>query len=298
MIRTRDRCVLLVWSLACLWLALGLSGCPRPSQDADVLVIINGKPITLNEFNRRWASLPTSAQARYRASGGDRRLLEEMIGEELLMQEARRLGLDQSPMVRDSLERLKEKLVLDELVKHALADADLVSEEEVDAYMAAHPNDFRPPEQVRIAHIVVPTLAEAKDIKRRYEQGTDFSTLATRFSRDSTSRAHGGELGSYKTGDGPAVEESAFIHLKPGAVSDPIESETGFRLVKLLVREPTDQKKVAMIRHKLKQELRAEKRRKRFDEFTKELRARAMIRMAEASKLVIQDTGIPPSPPH
>jgi peptidyl-prolyl cis-trans isomerase C len=296
-IRRADRCACFVWSLACLWLALGLTGCPRPSQDADVLVIVNGKPITLNEFNRRWTSLPTSVQARYRTSGGDRRLLEEIIGEELLLQEARRLGLDQSPLVRDRLERLKEQLVLDELVKHVLADADLVSEEEADAYMAAHPDDFRPPEQVRIAHIVVPTLAEAKDIKRRYEQGTDFSTLASRFSRDGASRAHGGELGTYKTGDGPADEESAFIHLKPGAVSDPIETESGFRLVKLLVREPIDQKKVAMIRHKLKQELRAEKRRKRFDDFTTGLRARATIRMAEASKLVIQDTGIPPSPP-
>ncbi len=276
-------------------LLLSLSGCPQPVQDAQVLVVVNGKPISLEDFNRRWAALSPSLQARYRAMGGERKFLDELIGEELLLQEGRRQGLDQGAAIREQMERLKEQLMLDELMKQALQSTDEVGDADVEAYVAAHPEAVRQPQVVHLAHIVVATQDMAKDIKRRLDQGHDFGVQARKFSIDVVSRAKGGELGVYREGEGPAEVEKEFLHLKVGGVSEPIQTDKGFRIVKLLAREPEDQKKKALAKARLKQELQAERRRKRFEVFQAKLRANASVRMADASKLVVHDASPPPA---
>lgn len=275
---------------------VGLTGCPQPVQDAQVLVVVNGKPISLEDFNRRWAALSPSLQARYRAMGGERKFLDELIGEELLLQEGRRQGLDQGAAIREQMERLKEQLMLDELMRQALQAADAVSDADVDAYVAAHPESIRQPQMVHLAHVVTATPEMAKDIKRRLDQGQDFGAIARKFSIDVASRGKGGELGVYREGEGPAAVEREFLNLKVGAISEPIQTEKGFRIVKLLAREPEDQKKKALAKARLKQELQAERRRKRFEEFQARLRANASVRMADASKLVIHDASQPAAP--
>lgn len=273
-----------------------LSGCPQPVQDAQVLVVVNGKPISLEDFNRRWAALSPALQARYRAVGGERKFLDELIGEELLLQEGRRQGLDQGAAIREQMERLKEQLVLDELMKQALQSTDAVSDADVDAYIAAHPESIRQPQVVHLAHIVTATPEMAKDVKRRLDQGQDFGATARKFSIDAVSRAKGGELGVYREGEGPADIEKEFLHLKVGGISEAIQTEKGYRIVKLLAREPEDQKKKGLAKARLKQELQAERRRKRFEEFQAKLRANASVRMADASKLVIHDASLPAAP--
>ncbi len=278
-------------------LLAALSGCPQPVQDGQVLVVVNGKPISLEDFNRRWASLTPALQARYRAMGGERKFLDELIGEELLLQEGRRQGLDQGAAIREQMERLKEQLMLDELMRQALQATDAVSDADVDAYVTAHPDSIRQPQLVHLAHIVTATPEMAKDIKRRLDQGQDFGALARKFSTDVASRGKGGELGVYREGEGPAEMEKEFLHLKVGGVSEPIQTDKGLRIVKLVAREPEDQKKKALAKARLKQELQAERRRKRFEEFQAKLRANASVRMADASKLVIHDASLPAAPP-
>lgn len=288
--RTRPG-VTTVWRGLCAALLLALAGCPQPVQDAQVLVIVNGKAISLEDFNRRWAGLSPSMQARYRTIGGERKFLDELIGEELLLQEGRRQGLDQSAAIREHMERLKEQLVLDELMKQALHATDVVSDADVEAYVIAHPESIRQPQVVHLAHIVVATPEQARDIKRRLDQGQDFGATAKKFSFDVVSRGKGGELGSYREGEGPATVEQEFLHLKVGGVSEPIQTDKGYRIIKIVGREPEDQKKKTLAKVRLKQELQVEMRRKRFEQFQATLRANASVRMADASKLVIQDAG-------
>lgn len=179
----------------------GLTGCGPPAEESQVLVIVNGKPVTHSEFEYRWSQLSESAQARYRREGGKRKFLDDLIMRELLLQEARKRGLDQSPDVLERLERFKEQLALDELMKEVAKTQVELSNEELEAYYASH-------------------LADPKE------------THGTQVSRE-----------------------------------------------------------------RLRQELYAEKRRKQFEDFLTKLRAKAVIRMAEASRFVTEDTGRPPAVP-
>src|SRR5512134_1229124 len=92
-----------------------LTGCTPPPSEERVVAFVNGRPITQTEFDTEWAELPEATRARYEKEGGKPRLLSELVTRELLMQEARKQGLDQNDQIRDRARRYKEKLMLDEL---------------------------------------------------------------------------------------------------------------------------------------------------------------------------------------
>ncbi|MBM4122581.1 MAG: hypothetical protein FJ249_08315 [Nitrospira sp.] len=279
--------------LAGLLLAVS-AGCSPVSDESPVLVIVNGRPLTQSEFDFRWSELSAAAQARYRTEGGKRKFLDDLITRELLLQEARKLGLDQSPGIRERLERYKEQLALDELMQATVRTPVDISKEEQESYFTAHSAKLLSAEQVHAAQILVPTLAQAKDLKRQLDEGADFAKLAQRFSIDQATRQRGGDLGPYRRGAAGPEVEAALLTLKPGMVSEPIETQAGVHLVKLISRDPGNVSNPYAARERLRQELHAEKQRKRFEEFLSKLRATATIRMADASKLVTEDAGPPP----
>ena len=94
--------------------------------------MINGRSITQSEFDMRWEELSQATRARYEKEGGKRRFLDELIMRELLMQEARKQGLDQADEIREKTRQFKEQLILDELLKDRIKTKVEVSKEELD----------------------------------------------------------------------------------------------------------------------------------------------------------------------
>ena len=107
----------------------------------------------------------------------------------------------------------------------------------------------------------------------------------------------GGDLGSYRPGWVEPAVEAALAALKPGMVSEPVQTPSGFHLVKLIGREPESAAEVAAVRERLRQELYAEKQRQRFEALLAKLRGTAAIRMADASRFVTEDAGPLPVAP-
>lgn len=278
-------------ALACLIALIGAAGCSPGADESPVLVIINGKPLTQSEFDYRWSELPPSVQGRYRSEGGRRKFLDDLISRELLLQEARRLGLDQTPVAIERMERAKEQLALDELMRAAVKAPADPTQEELEAYYALHQDELRSAEQLRVAHILVRSASQAKDLKRQLEQGADFARLAQRYSMDQATRHRGGDLGSYRKGVTDPELDATVTALKPGMVSDPVESSSGFHLVKLLSREHDTSVDAAAVRDRLRQELYAETQRQRFEALLSRLRATSAIKMADASRFVTEDGG-------
>jgi peptidyl-prolyl cis-trans isomerase SurA len=74
------------------------------------------------------------------------------------------------------------------------------------------------------------------NMKERVRNGDDFSTLAILYSEDPGSSKKGGELGMFKRGDMRPEFEAAAFKLKPGEVSDIVETEDGFHLIQMIER--------------------------------------------------------------
>jgi peptidyl-prolyl cis-trans isomerase SurA len=75
-----------------------------------------------------------------------------------------------------------------------------------------------------------------REFKERILRGDDFATLAILYSEDPGSAKQGGDLGMFQRGDMRAEFEAAAFKLKPGEVSDVVETEDGFHLIQMIER--------------------------------------------------------------
>jgi peptidyl-prolyl cis-trans isomerase SurA len=77
------------------------------------------------------------------------------------------------------------------------------------------------------------TRAQADSIVLELRRGADFATAAKRFSQDPGSKEQGGSLNWFRRGVMvPEFERVAFA-LRPGVVSDPVESPFGFHIIQV-----------------------------------------------------------------
>src|SRR5215510_4263205 len=267
-----------------------LTSCTPPPEDP-VLALVNGRQITQTEFDIRWSELAEATRARYEKEGGKRRFLDELITRELLMQEARKKGLDQDETIRERTQRYKEQLILDELLKDTIKGKIELSKEELDAYYEKHAHELLTPLKVSVSQMLLPNYPAAKDLEKQVNQGGDFAKFAQRYSIDGKTKANGGDLGPYRKDLVPPEVDEVIHQLKPSMVSAPIKTEAGYYLVKITALDPEIIQADLATRERLRQELLNEKRRHRFDEVIADIRARSIVRLDDASRYVADDVG-------
>jgi peptidyl-prolyl cis-trans isomerase C len=264
------------------------TGCAPPPEEG-VLALVNGRQITQTDFDIHWGELAEATRARYLKEGGKRLFLDELITRELLMQEARKLGLDKSDTIRDRAQRYKEQLIIDELLKDRIKAKVELTNEELNAFYEQHASELLPPLKVRVAQMLLPNISAAKDLEHQVNQGGSFAKFAQRYSIDFKTKANGGDLGPYRK-ELVAPEVDAVIHtLKTGMVSAPIKTAAGYYLI---MTTPLDKEIIqadVAVRERLRQELLNEKRRKRFDGVIADIRTKAVIRLADAARYVTDD---------
>jgi peptidyl-prolyl cis-trans isomerase D len=122
----------------------------------------------------------------------------------------------------------------------ALAAQVEVSEEDLRAYyeseVSREPERFLGLERRKAAHILVTgddAEARIKALRERIEAGEDFAALAAEASEDPGSARQGGDLGWIERGIMVPAFEAALFAMEPGTVSEPVQSEFGWHLIRL-----------------------------------------------------------------
>ena len=192
-----------------------------------------------------------------------------------------------------------DQVVIDyiELKKSAYFDQVKVDEEELKALYEKEIANLA--EQRHAAHILIDVNdkvsdADAKarilEIQQRLAKGEDFAALAKEFSQDPGSASTGGDLGFAGPGVYDPAFEEALYNLSKDQVSDPVRTEYGYHLVKLLGVEAPEVPSFASLKDKLTRELKTQQVEQRFVEVTKQLEDSAF----ESSDLAqpAQDLGL------
>ncbi len=82
-------------------------------------------------------------------------------------------------------------------------------------------------------HILVPTEAKAREIKKQIETGADFAALAKQHS-SCPSGKQGGSLGEFARGAMvPEFDAVVFGDLPIGKVSEPVKTQFGYHLLQV-----------------------------------------------------------------
>ena len=86
---------------------------------------------------------------------------------------------------------------------------------------------------VKASHILVPTETKAKTLKTMINEGEDFAYLARQYSQ-CPSKSIGGDLGYFKRGQMVKEFETVAFDLPIGAISDPVQTQFGWHLIKVV----------------------------------------------------------------
>lgn len=79
--------------------------------------------------------------------------------------------------------------------------------------------------------------ARAEELRRKASAGADFAGLAREFSEDPASREQGGQLPTFTRNSHPKAFDDAAFALKPGAISQVVETDYGFHVIKVHAHE-------------------------------------------------------------
>jgi peptidyl-prolyl cis-trans isomerase D len=137
-----------------------------------------------------------------------------------------------------------------------LGGRDKPGDAEVRAAYEARAAQYRVPEQRRASHILVKTQDEAARIAAEARKApARFAELARKHSQDPGSAEKGGDLGLFGRGMMvPAFEEAAF-KLAPGEVSEPVQSDFGWHVIRVTGVQPASVRPYADVRDEIAQEL-------------------------------------------
>lgn len=250
------------------------------AQEADLLdrtrVIINSSSLTEVELlqEARMLSLQLQAQAPGKNFMRDhnflRQVLENMIREEVLKQEAERIGLTvsdtqinenvQSMAAGNNMdlfafrralqsegidflqfrEGLRKRLLIEQLQTRQNRDINPVSEQEIDDFLSRNPGSIE--WEYRLRHILFPipdaatpeqvrsTQSLAETVLQRLAEGESFALLAREYSRGQQS-LNGGDLGWLKAAEVPSLFSDAVTQMEKGQVLGPLRSPSGLHLL-------------------------------------------------------------------
>jgi peptidyl-prolyl cis-trans isomerase C len=87
----------------------------------------------------------------------------------------------------------------------------------------------------RASHILVKDRALAESLMKRLKQGSSFESLAREFST-CPSKSSGGDLGWFGPGKMVPAFESAVKRISVGSLSDVVQTQFGYHLIKLTGR--------------------------------------------------------------
>lgn len=159
-------------------------------------------------------------------------LLDKWINSELLYQEAERQGMAKDEKIKIQAEQLAKEYIVNAFLKEEAAKVKVPSSDLL-AYFNQHKDDFM--SEVKIRRIVLGSPELAQTTLDELKSGADFVKLAKARSIEQVQEQDKGATSRYFSRGiaEPALEEAIFA-LKPGEISNILETSEGYQIIQLV----------------------------------------------------------------
>ena len=281
--RNRVKAAVVVLSIAALCGCSGKSGTEGTKgskSGGQALAEVNGVTITTEDFKKELENLPPYLKPMADTVEGKKEMLDTMVIRELILQQARKDGVDKSPAVADKVEDLKKRVVVEAFLKKKVEEQAGITDADLQKFYDQNKDKFKTGEQVKASHILVKSEQEAQDIQAQLKKGANFEELAKKHSVDSAG-AKGGDLGWFGKGSMiPEFEKVAFS-LKEGEVSGIVKTQFGYHIIKLTGKRPAGIRPFDEVKDQIKAALLPEKQQEVFKKLKEDLKKSAKLSIKE-----------------
>jgi peptidyl-prolyl cis-trans isomerase C len=187
-------------------------------------------------------------------------------------------------------EDLRAQLLTSKLVEEKTADVAEPTAVELTSFYEENINSFTVPENVTASHILIAfdendtdetkatKKADIEAILQQARAGVPFEQLASENS-DCPSSARGGNLGSFGRGQMVPEFEDAAFNMDVGSVSDVVETQFGYHIIKLTDHQEAGIRPLAEVSEQLKMYLANQKKQEALIAYIEELREGADVVM-------------------
>lgn len=261
------------------------SGGGDGAAPADAIALVNGQALSRENFARFVAAIASERRSTTLDANEQRRLLDRMIDEELLLQRGIALGLDRyEPSARGA--------IVSALVASVTADAETGEPDEaaLRSFYAANTQRFGsgPRLAVDVAFVAVAGRAEAlareraEALARRLRAGEDFAAVAGELGDKMLAQLPPGALDLDTLRDylGPTAARSA-AELAVGEVAGPVRGSAGYFVVVLRERRAEEAAPFESVREQVRAEYLRGRGEAALSEYLSGMREEARIRILD-----------------
>ena len=276
-------------------LALLATACGRPVEEEPVIqveaataVSVNGDPIYVSEVELEAVARGLISPGQEFGPGDENYdlVLDQLIDQKLMAQEALARGLDKGPTAERRLEVARERILGNLLVESLVASE--VNEDSIEAMYKEQVALQQEDDEVSIAHILVETEAEARALYQQIEEGATFESLVVANSLDSTMRMENGDLGYVSPNNMADPFPVVIANTKVGEVSEPFLSADGWHILKVKDRRTSPPKTRAEMRPEIVTFLTLNQ----VSKILRRLRTEAKIEKGEKSTHIVPDSAL------
>ena len=259
------------------------------SAEDPVLATMGDTKVTLSDLNRMIDRLdPDQKKAIEEQPQLKATLLKRYVQNTVLANLAREKKFDQREDIKEQLKMSINDFLALEYIKKEVYEKIKITEDDLKTYYKSFPDNFKTPEMVRVRHIffLAPgkeararTKAKAEEVLKRIRSGEDFIKLASEFSEDTSTNSKGGDLGFFPRGKMIKELEQAAFSLKPGEISDVIETPYGYHIVKVQEKKEAVLEPYDKVKDTIREKVLADFKRSKVDDFVDEAMKNADVKI-------------------
>jgi peptidyl-prolyl cis-trans isomerase C len=191
----------------------------------------------------------------------------------------------------EAQEIVRNDIVVTNLLEKEVVDKITISELEVRDYYLQNQDKFTQPEGTQISHILIEVpadatletklraLGKAEAVRKKLLAGADFAALAKSES-SCPSKEEGGDLGLFGKDEMIPEFAAALGALRPGEISQVVETTSGFHVLKLVASNPASVSTLGEVKEKIASYLKQQRIEQAIVDYVSGLKKSASIVMA------------------